>query len=395
MITIGKEWQIPVFSEEEGMRRWRNIRQKMAARELDCLIISGTTAISKASYADLRYVTNFINWSDDEYCIFPFKGEPTFYTYMIQHQYWAEKVSWVKDIRTCSSNIFAHEPAQDVVKQIKMLGLEKGTIGIVNGRTMLAYFYAYLVKELPQARIIEAGDIIRDCRRIKSSAELEFVRKAGECADAGFRAMAGIARPGITDYDLAAESEAAMIKNGAEVGSFTLFNSKKWPDGWGFPHGGTYRKLQMGDVILNEITPCYGGYFVQICRPISLGEPSEDFLEMYDIHKGMYRIGREGFRAGNWINDVDARVKQYALSRRPFSHATGGFQHLDSLNADPNFDLELKPGMVYEIHPWTHPPEADMIARKNHLGHILGDAHIITTDETECVSKIPIEITVV
>jgi hypothetical protein len=83
------------------------------------------------------------------------------------------------------------------------------------------------------------------------------------------------------------------------------------------------------------------------------------------------------------------------LFQRPFTHATGLFQHLDSLNADPNFDLELKSGMVYEIHPWTNPPEKEMKAKKGHLGHILGDANICTEGEPECVSKIPMEVTVV
>jgi Xaa-Pro dipeptidase len=395
MVTIGKEWQIPIFDEAEGMRRWRKIRERMGAREIDCLIISGTTAISKASFADMRYTTNYINWSDDEYCVFPFVGEPTLVTYAAQHQYWAEKVSWVKDIIACSHTPFALTPAIDVVKKIKALGLEKGTIGISNGRTMLVYFYEYLTRELPGAKFVEAGDILRDCRRLKSPAELEYVRKSGECADKGWQAMANAAGPGVTDNELAAECEAAMIKAGAEVGSFTLFNSKSWPDGWGFPQGGTFRKLKKGDIILNEITPCYGGYYTQICRPIAIGKPAADFVEMFEIHKNMYRIAREGFRAGNVISDIDAKVKKYALAQRPFSYATGLFQHLDSLNADPNFDLELKPGMVYEIHPWTNPPEADMKAKKGHLGHILGDANICTAGEPECVSKIPMQVTIV
>jgi Xaa-Pro dipeptidase len=395
MVTIGKGWQIPVFDEAEGIRRWRKIRERMGAREIDVLIISGTTAISKASFADMRYTTNYINWSDDEYCVFPFTGEPTLITYALQHQYWAEKVSWVKDVISCSRTPFARSPAVDVVKKIKSLGLEKGTIGISNGRTMLAYFYEYLVSELPEAIFLEAGDILRDCRRIKSPAELEYVRKSGECADKGWQAMANTAGPGVTDFELAAECESAMIKAGAEVGSFTLFNSKQWPDGWGFPQGGTFRKLKKGDIILNEITPCFGGYYTQICRPIAIGKPAEDFLEMFEIHKNMYKIACEGYRAGNIISDIDARVKQYALSQRPFTHATGLFQHLDSLNADPNFDLELKAGMVYEIHPWTNPPETDMKKKKGHLGHILGDANICTTGSAECVSKLPMEVTII
>jgi Xaa-Pro aminopeptidase len=395
MSTIGKEWQIPIFSEDEGLSRWKKIRERMGAREIDCLVVSGTTAISKASYADMRYITNFINWSDDEYCVFPFRGEPQLITYMVQHMYWAEKVSWVRDVITCSSTPFAHQPGIDIVSKIKALGLEKGTIGISNKRTMLAYVYEYLQNELPQARIVEAGEILRDCRRIKSPAEIEYVRHSGRCADLGFKAMINVARPGITDFDLAAECESAMTKAGAEVGSFTLFNSKRWPDGWGFPQGGTYRKLRKGDIILNEISPNYGGYFTQLCRPISLGEPSDDFKEMFDIHLKMYQIGRKDFRPGNYINDLDAQMQKYALAKRPFSQVWGGLQHLDSLNADPNFDLELKPGMVYEIHPWTHPPEADMKARKGHLGHILGDACICKDGPAESVSQVPIEITVV
>jgi Xaa-Pro dipeptidase len=395
MIAIGKEWQIPVFSEAEGQRRWRKMRERMGAREIDCLVISGTTAISKASFADVRYTTNYINWSDDEYVVFPFQDEPTLITYAAQHKYWAEKVSWVKDVQACSKTPFARSPAQNIVNKIRALGLEKGTIGISNNRTMLAYCYEYLLEELPEARFVEAGDILRDCRRLKSPEELEFVRKSGEIADKGFLAMAKAAGPGVTDNEMAAECESAMIKAGAEVGSFTLFCSKKWPDGWGFPQGGTYRKLKKGDIILNEITPCFGGYYTQICRPISLGQPPDDFLEMFDIHKNMYRIAREGYKAGNIISEVDVKVKQYAMSRRPFTYATGLFQHLDSLNADPNFDLELKPGMVYEIHPWTNPPEAQLKANKGHLGHILGDANICNDGEAECVSKIPIEVTIV
>jgi Xaa-Pro aminopeptidase len=191
MVTIGKDWQIPIFTEEEGMRRWRKIRERMGAREIDCLIISGTTAISKASFADMRYTTNYINWSDDEYCVFPFVSEPTLVTYAPQHKYWAEKVSWVKDIITCSHPSFARAPAIDVVQKIKSLGLERGTIGISNNRTMLAYFYEYITRELPHARFVEAGDILRDCRRIET-AELEPCVNQGN-AQTRVKAMADIA----------------------------------------------------------------------------------------------------------------------------------------------------------------------------------------------------------
>lgn len=390
---LGKEWQIPIFSEEEGKRRHRLIRELMDFRGIQCLVIAGHTGNYKAQYSDIRYVSNFINWFDDEYCVFPLIGEPTLFVWMWQHAYWAKKVSWIPDIVPAAAAVAAGPGYVDfIAKKIKDLGLEKSTIGIVNKRTMPVYVYEGLKELLPSAKFVEAAEVLFIPRLTKSAEELEFVRKAGECADKGFKAMLNIAKPDVTDYELAAECESAMIKAGAEVGSFTLFNSKKWPDGWGFPYGGTNRRLQKGDVILNEITPCYGGYFVQLCRPISLGEPSDDFMELYEIHREMYRIARNEMRPGNIRSEIDAKVAKFALSKRNLSSASAAMQCMDSILSPP-FRAALAPGQVFTIHPWTNPPEPDLGAMRGHMGHIIGDTCIVTEGEAECVSKLPFELT--
>ena len=45
----------------------------------------------------------------------------------------------------------------------------------------------------------------------------------------------------------------------------------------------TNRRLEKGDLIVGEITPCYRGYFAQLCRTFILGEPSELQLRKYDM----------------------------------------------------------------------------------------------------------------
>jgi hypothetical protein len=59
----------------------------------------------------------------------------------------------------------------------------------------------------------------------------------------------------------------------------------------------------------------------------------------------IYLLGAQNMRAGSYVDDIDAKVVKYGMAQKPFSRVWAGFQHLDSLNADPNFDLELKPGM--------------------------------------------------
>ena len=394
-MLYGKEWQVPIFSEAEGKRRHKKIRELMVFRGIDCLIIAGHTGNYKGQWADVRYVSNYNNWFDDEYCVFPLEAEPTLFVWAGQHEYWSAKVSWIKEIIGARRSFRGLTYVEDIVKKIKELGLERANLGIVSMRNMPAYTYAGLREHLPDAKFSEASDILRTCRLVMSDEELEFVRKAGECADRGLEAMAKAARPGVTEYELAAECERAMVISGAEVGSFSLVGSKKWPNGWGLTHGGTNKKLRAGDIIFNEITPCFGGYYVQLCRPISLGTPPDDFMKAAEVYREMYLLTRREYRAGNTIAEIDAKVSKFGLSKRNFSVATAAIQGTDSILTYPLYEGELKPGMVFVLHPWTNPSEAEMKAQKGHMGHIFGDTCIVTEGEAESVSRLPLDVTIV
>jgi hypothetical protein len=77
-----------------------------------------------------------------------------------------------------------------------------------------------------------------------------------------------------------------MVKNGAEIAGMNLLEVKRWPDGWGFPLGGSYRKLKDGDIINCEITPSYGGYCARLARPVSSGSPPE---AVFRCHRALVR----------------------------------------------------------------------------------------------------------
>ena len=69
---------------------------------------------------------------------------------------------------------------------------------------------------------------------------------------------------------------------------------------------------------------------------------------------------------------------------------------LDDITSSPVFKGELKPGMVFIIHPITLPSdEADAAAFKGHGGHMIGDTYIVTEGEPESVCKIPFDVTIV
>lgn len=395
------EWEVPKFPPEEGERRHSLIREQMGFRNIDCLIIAGNSAYFRGSLADIRYVSNFAYWCDPSYVVFPFEGEPLLLIAFAGHKLYAKAISFM-EVQVYNYGRWRIDFAGSIIQRIKELGLQKSTIGITPMRWMSADVFLSLREQLPEAKLIDASDLIRQIRMIKSSLEMEFIRKAGECADKGFEAMLNVARPGVKGAELAAVCESAMVINGAELGSFLLLDSGSWQTKTGvLAHGASQKILKQGDIILNEITPSYGGYCVQLCRPISIGTPPDDFMKLYEIHREMYYLVRDKLRSGNKLEDIEAEVAE--LARRK---AKGRFSMAFACQSSDIADLgvypmlipmrgELKAGMGIVNHPFT----ADASVREGRTGaialHTVGDTYIVHEDRAECVSKLPLELSVV
>ena len=367
----------------------------MIERQLDCLLIAGSSFNYRSGYSDIRYLSNACPYTDDAFVVFPLQGDPVLYVWSKSSQYWAEKVSWMQVMPsewTRKGNSYPKLMA-DKIKDIK---LERGTLGIVDEFSWLVYAYERIKELLPLAKFVDAGEILRAVRRMKSSAELEYVRKAGELADKGWGALKNTARPGVTNYELIAELECAMVKSGAESAGMNLLDVKQWPDGYGFPLGGSNRKLKKGDIINSEITPCYGGYYAQLVRPISLGAPTDDFIEQLDVNKKMYQMAVNELRPGKVVQEISDKVSEWAMKQgRSFSFASPCFQMLDNMTRTPLFMGEAKPGIVFMIHPMTYPSKAALEKRQGHGGHLIGDTYIVTENEPERLTKLPLEVTVI
>jgi Xaa-Pro dipeptidase len=380
-------WDIPQFSTAEGTRRHGEIRKRMASRGIACLIIAGHIGTYKAAASDLRYVSNYCMWFDDEYVVFPAEGEPHLIVWSQIHADWAERVSWIP-VRVATRGKEGRDYAGDISRRINALGLESATLGLVNMRIMPADVYVSLREQLPAARFVSAGDLLRGCRSMKGTEELEFVRRSAECADQGFRAMLEAAQPGNSEADLAAECERAMVKAGAELGSFILLRSGPWEEmrGGGLPFGGSRRILKKGDIILDEITPSYGGCYTQLCRPISIGPPPAELMSLYELHTGMYALASEQLRPGHTVEAIEAQVAEFASRGGDFARAWN-LQSGELIDASVRFRGELKAGMVMVNHPFTEPRSG-----QGYSGHTIGDTFVVTGDAPQALTRIPFEL---
>lgn len=376
-------WDIPLSPVEEKTRRHNAIREMMAFRKIDCLIIPGMHSNYGAGRANIRYVSNYAQWYDDEYITFPLVGDPLLFAWSSAHYDWAVRISWIP-VKMSSERDYI----KDMADEIRRLGLDKKTLGIVDLRIMPAQTYLGLMKELPSAAFVDASDILLLIRLVKSPTELQFVRKAAEIADIGFKAMLDATEVGADDRDVWSACERAMTQAGAEPPSFSLYCSGPWPDkGIGFIYGPMNRRLQKGDIVFNEITPCYGGYWMQLCRAIVLGEPSDDFKRAYDAQVEVYDLANQELKAGNSVAALEKKAHELAKTRGYFLKIVLQHMGLQITERIPTSTM-FRPGMYFVNHPWAeYPYEAPEVG-----GHIIGDTVIVTDGFPERLTKLPFQL---
>jgi Xaa-Pro dipeptidase len=147
--------------------------------------------------------------------------------------------------------------------------------------------------------------------------------------------------------------------------------------------------LDVGDIILSEITPCYQGQFVQICRTTVIGEPSPLLKEKYKIlQDAMYR-GQEAATPGKTvrevaeaINDVFRNAGYGKYCRPPYMRVRGhGLGVTSDRPGDitDDSDVVLEEGMVFVMHPNQYLPETGYL--------MCGEPVVITPRGAEALSK--------
>ncbi len=227
-------------------------------------------------------------------------------------------------------------------------------------------------------------DLVLNLARRKTATEIEWARTAAAVAEKGYAKMLELAKPGMHEYELAAELYCYMKSLGSDD-NFLLVSASQHNPAVRAP---SRRILDKGDIILAEITPSWRGQFAQICRSVSVGKPSAALEEKYDLLCRVMRVGMKAARPGVTVADV-ARAMDGVLAqagygdycRPPFMRVRGhGLGRLSSLPGDITVDNQtvLEEDMVFVMHPNQYLPET---------GYLLcGEPVRITPDGAEALS---------
>jgi Xaa-Pro dipeptidase len=209
-----------------------------------------------------------------------------------------------------------------------------------------------------------ADDFTKDLARVRTADELAAAQHATLIAERGYERLLECARPGIREFELAAELYCFMKQLGAED-NFLLMSASQHNQA---VRAAGERILDVGDIILSEITPCYRGQFVQICRTTVIGEPRPLLREKFAILQDAMAEGLVAGRAGATVADVTRAINGVfektgygAYCRPPYMRVRG---HGLGITSDRPGDIvdsnarELERGMVFVMHPNQYIPES-------------------------------------
>jgi len=224
--------------------------------------------------------------------------------------------------------------------------------------------------ELMEARFVQAlggavsaTAVLEEVRRVKSPEEIALMRRAADLADRGYQHFARAAEVGMAEFELVAEVETFLKRNGAEDNFMLIGSGGVEVTGMKPP---TERKLQAGDFVTTELTPQVDGYYAQICRTLVMGEPNAHQRASFAIFSEAQKAAEDLLAPGVDTAEV-ARVQNDVFRKFGYGEYTGPKYtrvrgHNLGLHPDENpYVLEdvhytVKKDMVIIAHPNTYLP---------------------------------------
>ncbi len=154
-------------------------------------------------------------------------------------------------------------------------------------------------QRVPNVRVVSVNSLVDALRRIKSPAELDFIRKAvAITVDAQYAAFQTV-RPGLNEFEVQAVIEYTFRKNGADRPSFSSIVGSG-PNSTQLHYLNDDRFIQNGDVVVMDIGASYRGYAADVTRTVPAnGVYSEEQREIYQAVRDAQKAGERQATLGN------------------------------------------------------------------------------------------------
>ena len=343
------------FDTPEFETRTANAQEMMDRLAMSVMLLS--------TEADVRYYSGFHTpfWQSPTrpwFLLIPLHGKPIAVIPGIGAACMA--ATWIEDIRTWP----APQPGDDGVtllaQALNEIAVNNGKIGTPMGHEthirMPAADFDRLRALVGADRFVDATDIVRTQRMVKSEAEIGKIAHICSIASDSFEALPGFVQIGETECQAFARMRIDLLMRGADEVPYLVGGSGQG----GFPgviEPPTNRILGSGDIMMLDTGAVFDGYFCDFDRNYALGRSTDEMQRAYDVVYAATEAGIAAAFPGATCSDLYQAMADVMSANGASEGDVGrlghglGMQLTEWPSLTPFDNTVLETGMVITVEP--------------------------------------------
>ena len=349
------------FPFEEYERRLRELRERIAERRMDAVVISDPE--------NIMYLTDYqtTGYSFFQALVVPLEDEPFMITRKLEESNITAR-TWVEITRPYPDT---GDAIQMLVDALREFGLDKKRIGYErNSYFFPAYHQDCIHNTLTDGKLLDCFGIVEEGRVCKSQIEIAIMQNATRATEAGMQAGIDATEAGVTENEIGAAISSAMFKAGGEPpavmpyvtsGPRTMIGHATWEG----------RVVQPGEHVFLEVAGCYRRYHTAMMRTVVLGRLSPSMYKAQEIMKMALDVVHNKFQPGMTVSDADNMIRNIITKNDVGARLVTRSGYSIGIAFPPSWDegyivslkqgesAVLKPGMTFHIIPWMWGVDGD------------------------------------
>ena len=272
--------------------------------------------------------------------------------------------TWIQDIRTWNAPFPADDGIGLLIELLSPLAADTARIGILKGHEtslrMPLGDWERLVAALPAIQFVDATELVRALRMVKSPAEIEKLAHICGMSSAAFASIPNFARIGQPLEEVFRSFRREALALGADDVPYLVGSADQdgYEDIISPPSG---RPLQAGDVLMLDTGATWDGYFCDFDRNFAIGHSSALSRRAYDTLWRATEAGIEAARPGQTCRDLFCAMRTVIAEMDDRGGDVGRLGHglglqltewpslaaFDDTVIEENMVLTLEPSLCY------------------------------------------------
>jgi Xaa-Pro aminopeptidase len=290
--TIVDETEMPSSTYEQRVEK---AKEHMKKSKLDLLLLTGVGS-DKGNYTYFSKVLPNIAAVPNSYMLLPLRREPIIFSVGGGREFpFFKRTTWIRDARSATGGV------KDVINGIKSLKPKPKKIGTVGiGPAKFPTVFKLFESELG-AIFVPQEAFVEKMRRTKDEREISLLRKASRSMDVEYETLSSVISKGAKEYQADAKADKMARLEGARDARILWATG---PEGSDALNAASERAFADGDQITVHLANEFGGYWAEMGRVFSLGDPSDKFVKMYKVALDAFNNGVSALKPKNKVSSV-------------------------------------------------------------------------------------------